>query len=479
MVLPWWVLSRDANCAWSHDNRWLIAKLPQQNTTPNISRTEYYVNNDPGYGNGTVVTTNPDGTGSFTLDITNQPIGLTMVGVRSRDANGAWSHDNRWMIAKLPQQNTTPNITRTEYYVNNDPGYGNGTAVTSNPDGTGSFMLDITNQPIGLTMVGIRSRDANGAWSHDNRWLIAKLSAENVSRPVKRVEYYIDTDPGYGKGNAIAIEETGNLPNRIINANISGLATGKHYIFYRTQDKLGAWSHDNVDSFSLSSAHAAPVLVVNSITKSIFRASDSLKIGYQETGSYTGANTFKAFVSDANGSFANEVEIGTVSSVNNGILYCKLPDHLQEGSGYKIRIKSSSPVLTGETSGYSLAIHDRPYAQTITGDGNVNQGYSYPYNVPDATGSTWAWTAPAATITQTTNSASLLWNTVGQPQTIKIVETNQYGCVGDTSSKNVNVYPLKITEVTPSTCSHAPPKILPWRQKHQACIMREMCLRHN
>jgi len=450
------VRSRDANGAWSHDNRWLIAKLPQQSNSPNVTRTEYYINTDPGYGNGTPVTISPagsNGTGSFTIDITNQPIGLTMVGVRSRDANGAWSHDNRWLIAKLPQHGSTPSISRTEYYINTDPGYGNGTPVTILPagtNGTGSFTIDITNQPIGLTMVGVRSRDANGAWSHDNRWLIAKLPAENVNRPVKRVEYYIDADPGYGNATPIAIPVSNNLPARQVNVNISGLSSGKHYIYYRSLDLLGAWSHDNVDSFTLASSQPVPVLVVNSINKNTFCAGDSIKIGFQVTGNYTGANTFKAFLSDANGSFANEVEIGNVTSISSGLIAGKLPSHLPDGAGYKVRIKSSTPALTGEGSGNILTIHDRPTAQTITGLSSTNGSETWPYTLPTATGSTWNWiiTNGIKTTGGTTNSGNIQWTTGNagaiKAAQIKVVETNQYGCVGDTSLQLMDIYKLRI-----------------------------------
>ncbi len=450
------VRSRDANGAWSHDNRWLIAKLPQQTSTPNINRTEYYINTDPGYGNGTPVTISPagtDGTGGFAIDITNQPIGITVVGVRSRDSKGAWSHDNRWLIAKLPQQSSTPTITRTEYYINTDPGYGNGTPVVISPagtDGTGSFTIDISNQPIGLTIVGVRSRDSKGAWSHDNRWLIAKLPVENAKRTIKRVEYYIDADPGYGKGIAIAIVPANDLPNRVINANISGLASGKHYIFYRSQDEQNAWSHDNVDSFTLASSQPAPVLVVNSISKKTFCAGDSIKIGYQVTGNYTGANSFKAFLSDANGSFTSEVEIGSITSTSSGIIAGKLPSHVPEGTGYKVRIKSSTPALTGETSGATLTIHDRPTAQTITGLSSTNGSETWPYTIPTAAGSTWNWIVSNGIKTTggTTNSGNIQWSAGNagaiKPAQINVIETNQYGCVGDTSSKLVSIYKLKI-----------------------------------
>lgn len=42
------------------------------------------------------------GTGSFTLDLTNMSKGVHLIGMRTRDANGGWSHDNKWLLALIP-----------------------------------------------------------------------------------------------------------------------------------------------------------------------------------------------------------------------------------------------------------------------------------------------------------------------------------------------------------------------------------------
>ncbi len=305
------VRTKDANGAWSHDNKWIFAKLGgslSESVKPNLARTEYFLNTDPGFGNGISITTTgtaTDGSGSFTLDLTGLNEGVNIVGVRSKDVNGAWSHDNKWIFAKLSTltgERVTPNLIRSEYYVNTDPGFGNGTSITTTgtaTDGSGSFTLDISAYPLGVSIVGVRSQDANKAWSHDNKWLFAKVPPENTPPTITRLEYYLDTDPGYGKGIPVAITNTNNLPGVVLNANITGLAAGKHKIFYRTKDVNGAWSHDNVDSFTLSPYNAAPAIVVNSVTKTTLCAKDSFNIGYQATVTYSAVIIFNVDISDA------------------------------------------------------------------------------------------------------------------------------------------------------------------------------------
>src|ERR1017187_2657521 len=73
----------------------------------------------------------------------------------------------------LPQNN----ITRVEYYLDNDPGYGNGTAVSITP-GTNisgaTVNINPTNISYGMHFFGIRAKDASGAWGMDNKWLFVK-----------------------------------------------------------------------------------------------------------------------------------------------------------------------------------------------------------------------------------------------------------------------------------------------------------------
>ncbi len=392
--------------------------------------------------------------------------GVHIAGVRSKDANGAWSHDNKWLFAKLGStgsEGPLPAIARVEYYVNTDPGYGNGTPVTTTgttTDASGSFTLNIAGFATGVTIVGVRTKDANGAWSHDNKWLFAKVPADNTPPNLARLEYYLDTDPGYGRAIPVAINPVNNL-TAMINANITGLSTGKHKIYYRSRDANGAWSHDNVDSFTISPYNSAPAIVVNSATApTTLCARDSFSIGYQATGTYAANNVFNAELSNADGSFpTTPVIIGSVSgNAAGGIIKCSLPAHSPEGTAYKVRVSSTSNVVTGIAGLAMLTIHDRPYAQTITGLNQVNGTYTWPYTVPTATGSSWSWLVTSGTQSSggNTNSTTITWAQPATPSVagkINVIETNQYGCVGDTSTLSLTIYKLRIgNTIATSAC---------------------------
>ena len=69
-----------------------------------------------------------------------------------------------------------PNINKIEYYLDTDPGYGNATnlSFSGTTDATATINLDLTPLATGVHIIGIRSRDANGAWSLDNKWIFLK-----------------------------------------------------------------------------------------------------------------------------------------------------------------------------------------------------------------------------------------------------------------------------------------------------------------
>ena len=83
----------------------------------------------------------------------------------------------------------------------------------------------------------------------------------------------------------------------------------------------------------------------------------------------------------------------------------------------------------------------------------MNGNETWPYTIPAATGSSWNWvlTNGVKSTGGNTNTISVQW-AIGDSNIIKtgglnVIETNQYGCIGDTSDKLVNIYKLKIRNI--------------------------------
>jgi Secretion system C-terminal sorting domain len=136
--------SKDVNGRWSLTNYKLFSVgnfgYPATPAVQNITQVEAYVgNSDPGFGNGTPITI-PTGVTdatvtNTTLNFTAQPNGVQFVYLRSKDVNGRWSVTNYKLFnvgnfgypvtASVP-----PSIGNLEYYIDNDPGFGNGRPIT-------------------------------------------------------------------------------------------------------------------------------------------------------------------------------------------------------------------------------------------------------------------------------------------------------------------------------------------------------------
>jgi len=93
----------------------------------------------------------------------------------------------------------------------------------------------------------------------------------------------------------------------------------------------------------------------------------SLDVDYTTNGTPLSAVTFTAQLSDASGSFANPTTIGTSASTMNasGTINCSIPAGTAAGSGYKIRVVSSSSYYAGVSTNitiYNAAISIAPTA---------------------------------------------------------------------------------------------------------------------
>ncbi len=88
------------------------------------------------------------------------------------------------------------------------------------------------------------------------------------------------------------------------------------------------------------------------------------------------ANTFTAQLSDAVGSFASPVTIGTNTSVASGTISATIPAGTPAGSAYRIRIVSSNPALTSATNGTDLTIAAPSGDPAVSGNGVWNV-YAY------------------------------------------------------------------------------------------------------
>lgn len=104
----------------------------------------------------------------------------------------------------------------------------------------------------------------------------------------------------------------------------------------------------------------------------------NISIPFTKTGIFHFGNTFTAQLSDANGSFANPIVLGTLNSTNAGTINGNIPAGTPPGSGYRVRVVATTPYQTANDNGTNITIADAtnsiaPTAlQTIAANTNGN-----------------------------------------------------------------------------------------------------------
>ncbi len=221
-------------------------------TGGNISRAEYYFDTDPGTGNGIPIMIWAADTVDFMTiaSLTGLSPGFHNLYIRTMDTFGRWSLDKRTVFyisespASLPQV-IQPQVTKAEYFINTDPGTGNGIniPVTAADEVTKEFTIPTTGLTTGFYNIFVRVRDAGGKWSiyarspfyvYDSR----RFDLAKKYKSIAGAEYFFDTDPGIRNGNMIKsnIYDTVDVTRDI---RIAGLAPGSHYIYLRAYDEKG------------------------------------------------------------------------------------------------------------------------------------------------------------------------------------------------------------------------------------------------
>ena len=417
--------ARDANGAWSLDNSWVFSRhiIQTPPAIPNIPYVEYYIDTDPGFGKGTPIAVAADtNLANVAININPDTLspGLHRVGIRARDANGAWGLDNNLSFSKpniLPPP-AIPKITYAEYYIDADPGFGKAIPVSVSADtnlANLSINIDTAQLTKGLHRIGVRAKDAYGAWSLDNSWLVYK--SINIQLPpavpnLQKVEYYFDTDPGFGKGQPISISSAIDIADMSLALDITSLAVGNHALFIRAMDANGAWGLDNKVAFTVQPPEALAITVGASPTLAC--AGTSFKLPFTANGLFAASNVFTAQLSNATGVFNSPVNVGTLASGKADTISVTIPTNTSTSSNYRIRIIANNPIDTSSNA-TGIRVSNTPQNSVgISGATNVCHGDNLYTAANPEPGVTYNWTLSGGGTMDTSGStATVHWTQAG------------------------------------------------------------------
>ncbi len=186
-------------------------------------------------------------------------------------------------------------------------------------------------------------------------------------------------------------------------------------------------------NFTITSSGTLSSITTSALTSNNICAGSNVNVSFTTNAPATAGNIFTAQLSDALGSFASPVSIGTLTSTNAGTIAATIPGGTAVGSAYRIRVVSSSPVVTGTDNGSNITIAAAIGSPgTITGLTSVCQGQAgVIYSVPaiaNATGYTWTLPAGASiTSGSNTNSITVTFSGSASSGNVTVLGTN-IGC---------------------------------------------------
>jgi hypothetical protein len=223
--------------------------LPPVTPVTQIVAAEYFINSDPGVGDGIPITITPgiNIAESFSFNTDTLPAGLHAVYVRVQYGDGTWglAQSRTFQIAAPPPVSPPTQIVAAEFFIDTDPGLGNGTpiAVTSGSNILEDFSFIPDTLPGGLHAVSVRVQYSDGTWSLTATRLF-RIAAEPVTQATQIVaaEMFFNTDPGIGNADVLyngPPVDSLNLSQIFVPFNAP---FGAQHLYVRVLDNLDKWS---------------------------------------------------------------------------------------------------------------------------------------------------------------------------------------------------------------------------------------------
>ncbi len=209
-----------------------------------IIAAEYFFDTDPGTGNATVlnISSGSNLDTRFAIPLTSVATGIHILHLRVKNNLNQWGLYARQAFYKSPQI-LGNNIVAAEYFLDADPGVGNGEVL---PISQGVQLNEFLSIPLtavseGVHILHIRVKNNSNQWGMYARQVFYK-SPKVLGNELIAAEYFIDEDPGVGAATPIAITQ-GQSVDEVLNITIpQNLKEGDHVLHLRVKRNDGKWS---------------------------------------------------------------------------------------------------------------------------------------------------------------------------------------------------------------------------------------------
>ena len=206
-------------------------------TMSRVTKVEYFWNTDPGAGNGTAVDA-AGGEATFALSTEELGYGIHLLGIRAmseEDGSGEVNYSPTVWYTLVKADPTVSRLAKVEYFLNTDPGAGNGTMVDI-AGGEATFMLSTEELDYGIHLLGVRAMSeepGSGEEYYSGTLWYTLLKADPTISHITKMEYFWDTDPGMGNATQQAIVEADGGAMACMELSTDALGDGLHLLGMR------------------------------------------------------------------------------------------------------------------------------------------------------------------------------------------------------------------------------------------------------
>jgi len=281
----------------------------------------------------------------------------------------------------------------TQYAKDDVSNLGNHTVTCATCSAPTVKASSVTFTSVNQTSMTINWTNGNGS----NRIVVMRQGSQTSGVPITGITYAASST--FGLGDELSPDEFVVFNNTGSSVTVSNLIAGQTYYISIFEYNCLPGAEIYLTPATTSSQITCS-LSTGTTPNSKYCVTSSLgaatTIGFTSTGPFTG-NTYTAQLSNSTGSFASPVTIGTLTSnLNSGTINCTIPANTPSGTGYLIRVISSSPSITGTNSNsFEISLYTPPTAPTsaLTSRDNFceDDGGTIDLSVTGGSGTTLSW----------------------------------------------------------------------------------------
>ena len=220
--------------------------MSEQAKNANAVALEYFVDNDPGFGKGNrIALLSANSQTLIPLGDNEYTEGLHTLFIRAQNARGEWGLTQaiQLMAAPIPDM---ADVVAIEWFMDADPGIraANGVALAQpGQKAQTTFNVPVSTLDAGVHTFYVRAVNTSGAWSitHRQTFVLTRMPDGYQPAGLSHLEWFIDEDPGFGKGTIISLAET-DADSRFAITFGTDMAPGFHQLYIRARNTKGRWS---------------------------------------------------------------------------------------------------------------------------------------------------------------------------------------------------------------------------------------------